>query len=103
MDNGEHQVNTYAKGSISEASLNGSWGFLKLVEQDGQIYVDNTEAGNAAGGTIKIKGNGNTYTITLDLDDDAETPHSITGSWTGTLEKQNPKHIASRLYKTAGF
>lgn len=95
LDNGEHLVNTFAKGSIKEASLNGSWGFLKLVEQNGQIYVDNTEAGNAAGGTIKIKGNGNTYTITLDLYDDAETPHSITGSWTGTLEKQSPMQSLS--------
>lgn len=95
LDNGEHLANTYAKGSLGEATVDGSWGFLKLVKQDGKIYVDLEEVGNAAGGTIKIAGKGDTYTITLDLIDDAKTPHSMTGTWTGTLEAQMPMQAPS--------
>lgn len=29
--------------------------------------------------------NGDEYTITVNFIDDAETPHRITGTWTGTL------------------
>lgn len=46
---------------------------------------DFSEAGNAAGGSLTITRNGDEYTITVNFIDDAETPHRITGTWTGTL------------------
>lgn len=34
---------------------------------------------------LTITRNGDEYTITVNFIDDAETPHRITGTWTGTL------------------
>lgn len=59
--------------------------YIKLQTNGETIMPDFSEAGNAAGGSLTITRNGDEYTITVNFIDDAETPHRITGTWTGTL------------------
>lgn len=85
LDPGDNREFTFAGGSIWQSNAVGTWGFLKLQTNGEAIMPDFSEAGNAAGGSLTITRNGDEYTITVDFIDDAETPHRITGTWTGTL------------------
>lgn len=85
LDPGDNRAFTSAGGSIWQSNAVGTWGFLKLQTNGETIMPDFSEAGNAAGGSLTITRNGDEYTITVNFIDDAETPHRITGTWTGTL------------------
>lgn len=85
LDPGDNRAFTFAGGSIWQSNAVGTWGFLKLQTNGETIMPDFSEAGNAAGGSLTITRNGDEYTITVNFIDDAETPHRITGTWTGTL------------------
>lgn len=86
LNDGSNAANSFIPGDILNNNAIGTWGFLKLVQSDGKTVPDFSEAGNAAGGSVKITRNGENYTITVDFIDDAETPHTMKGSWTGKLE-----------------
>lgn len=85
VDNGRHAEHTFAPGVIESDLAVGSWGYVELIVQGNQSVVDLSNAGNANSGTVEIKRNGDLYTIKVDFLDDAETPHSISGEWSGTL------------------
>lgn len=103
INDGSNPANSFIPGSIMNNNAVGTWGFIKLVNSNGNTIVDFSEAGNAAGGTVSIKHEGENYTITIDFVDDAKTPHTMKCTWTGKLEPysyNSPQTQKTAVYQT---
>ena len=81
---------TFAPGRILGPNAIGTWPYVELYNQDKYTLVDFKTSGNAVDGTLDIKHEGDgVYTLTFNFLDDAETPHKITGSWTGKFQDES--------------
>lgn len=92
---GEFVPNTITPGNIiMGAFVSGSWGFQRFgYTAEGQLAVDLSEAGPAAGGDVTIAKAGDDYTVTFNLHDDKVPAYTMTGTWTGQIKMPVPAGI----------